>query len=310
MREATTDPAVADAILRTLMYADVFHFPLTEQELHHFLIGNNAAPDQLHTALTGTLATQVVCADGYVALAGCEDDIPERQSHDRASAAQWGTALRYGAILAALPFVRMVAITGALAMRNARHDKDDIDYLIVTAPGHVWLTRLLAVTLVRIARLTGVELCPNYVLAESALVQDRRDLFIAHELAQMVPIAGMPVYRAMRAANGWTQMMLPNASGPLYVERDQMPRGALALLKRLAEALLSSPPGRWLEAWEYRRKLRKFSPQTQHTGSTAQLDTQRAKGHFVDHGAHILEQYRERLRLYHLPEEKLQLAGD
>lgn len=310
MREATTETAVAEAILRTLIYADVFHFPLTEQEIHLFLIGSAADAGQIRDALTGTLKPHIAQINGYVALRGCEEDASEREACERASSTLWTTALRYGAILAALPFVRMVAITGALAMRNARHAKDDIDYLIVTAPGHVWLTRLMAVTLVRIARLMGSELCPNYVLAETALAQDRRDLFIAHELAQMVPIAGMNVYHTMRSANAWTAALLPNAHGPLYAERDRMPRGLVALLKRAGEALLSLAPGRWLEAWEYRRKLRKFNPHTQQSSSTAQLDAERAKGHFVDHGVRILDQYQERLRLYNLPEEKLKLAGD
>ena len=121
--------------------------------------------------------------------------IPLRVERDQASLLLWPPALSYGAWLARLPFVRMVALTGALAMRNASADDDDLDYVLVTAPGRVWLARAFAIVLVRLAKRRGVVVCPNYVLAESALAQDKHDLFMAHEVAQMVPIYGA---RSMR----------------------------------------------------------------------------------------------------------------
>src|SRR4029077_9993656 len=131
----------------------------------------------------------------------------------------------------------MVAVTGALAVDNAPAG-DDIDYLIVTTPGRVWLARSLAVALVRVARLCGVGLCPNYVLAQSALSQQRRNLFIAHDLAQMVPLAGRAVYAEMLSANAWAQAYLPQARRPLRAEPElAVPRWSRAL-KRTGEWLL------------------------------------------------------------------------
>ena len=291
-----------EQILRTLVYADIFHFPLTEREIHHFLIGVKATLDEVRAALADSALLQrhVVHNHAYYVLRGCEADVEERRAHDQASVKLMPIARWYGRLIAHLPFVRMVAITGALAMRNASHDGDDIDYLIVTKPGRVWLTRLLIISIVRVARLRKVALCPNYVVSEAALAQQRCDLFIAHELAQMVPMAGVALYREMRAINRWSDEWLPNADGAFYQEPDATPRGLGLAFQRAVEIVFSTPLGDLLERWEYDRKLRKFAPQTEQPTSSAMIDGEQAKGHFNDHGLRILEQYEERLRAFGL----------
>ncbi len=302
---APPDSRAAEAIFRTLLYGDIFSFPMTEAELHHFLIGLSASRRDIRRALdqSAWLAARVERVNGYCAIRERSQTAAERHRRDAASRRLWPLARRYGVILAHLPFVRMVALTGALAMRNADDEQDDIDYLLVTVPGRVWLARAMAVLMVRLARLWGVNLCPNYVLAETALVQSRQDLFIAHELAQMVPLAGLSIYQAMRAANGWSSKMLPNARQPFYQEPDRRPRGLGRAVQWIGELLLSGPFGDALERWEQRRKLRKFSAEASKPGSAAQIDAERVKGHFNDYGYPALEDYRKRLARYALADE-------
>jgi hypothetical protein len=146
-----------------------------------------------------------------------------------------------------------------------------------------------------------VGLCPNYVLAETALAQARRDLYVAHDLAQMVPLMGKAVYAAMRAANAWMMAYLPNAGAPLRQEPDLAPEGWLGGLKRLAERLLGGRLGDALEGWERRRKLARFGPSARQPASAAELDAERVKGHFEDHGLPILRQFEEHARQFGPP---------
>src|SRR5688572_25212224 len=215
-----------EAILRTLLYADVFDYPLRPIEIHHYLIGVSATPEEVQSALEASswLAPRVTRVNGYVAVHGRAEISELRDERQRSSSALWPVARRWAYRIGGLPFVRMVAVTGALAMDNAPPG-DDIDFLIITAPGRVWLTRALIVAFVRFARLLGVGLCPNYVLAQSALVQEQRNLFIAHDLAQMVPLVGQAVYAEMRAANPWAAEYLPHAHRPLRIETELTPRG-------------------------------------------------------------------------------------
>ena len=293
-------PAPAEtAILRTLLYADVFDYPLTPAEIHHYLIAERATPDAVQATLASSawLAARVTRVNGYFAVADRAEVGSLREERQRYSAALWSLARRWAARIGCLPFVRVVAVTGALAMDNSSAG-DDIDFLIVAAPGRVWLARAMTIALVRVARLCGVGLCPNYVLSQSALAQDRHDLFVAHDLAQMVPLVGHAVYAEMRAANEWVVELLPHARHPLHSEPELAPRNWLRALQRLGERLLSGPLGDAVEAWERRRKLRKFSSAAQKPGSAAQLDADHVKGHFDDHGHFILAEYEKRAARY------------
>lgn len=288
-----------EAILRTLLYADIFDYPLTPHEIHYYLI-ETAAPLEAVQARLNTspwLRAHTDSRQGYVTLRDRPDLAALREARRQSSAALWPAARRWGAALGALPFVRLVAVTGALAVDNAPAG-DDIDYLIVTTPGRVWLARALAVLLVRLARLGGVGLCPNYVLAETALAQQRRDLFVAHDLVQMVPLAGLGVYADLRAANGWAAAYLPQAERPLRAEPDLAPRGLRRTAQRALEWLLGGRLGDALEAWECRRKLARFAPATRRTHAAAELDAERVKGHFDDHGHPILQRFEARVRAY------------
>lgn len=300
-----------EAILKTVIYADIFDFPLTRHELHHYLIA--AAPcsqSQLEQALaTSAFLHDALDFEGeYVICAGRQAIIVVRSAREQASVHLWDAALHYGGWLARLPFVRMVALTGALAVRNASDNDDDLDYVLVTTAGRVWIARAFAILLVRLAARRGVVVCPNYVLAESALLQEKQDLFMAHEVAQMIPIFGLGLYRTMRERNDWVAGYLPNASAPFYVSTECTPGRGWRWLKRAAEIVLSGRLGDALENWEYRRKLRRFAAEMQTPHSAAQLDDQHVKGHFNDHGHPVIQQFAERLRQYNLA--ALPLAGD
>jgi len=286
------------AILKTLLYGDLFDFPLTLAEIHHFMIEHPASLDHIQSTLEQSdfLARYVVRSNGYYTTRPETADL--RHQRDAISLALFQKAQHYGRWIAVLPFVRMVALTGALAMRNASHPKDDLDYLIITTPGRVWLTRLFVVGLVRLARLWGAELCPNYMLSETQLIQERQDLYIAHELTQMVPISGHEVYQKMRAVNTWADALMPNARGVFYVTPAHQPGG---WLQRGGEWLLGGKLGDWLEKWERHRKTPKLHAEAQQSShSAAVINPEQVKGHFNDYGHPILRRFYAKLKNYNL----------
>src|SRR5512143_2670987 len=235
---AVTARVLERAILETLLYSDLFDYPLTLDELVLYLGGVQSTADEVRACLERThyLAGRIIEIDGYLALRGREALIARRLERIASSDQLWRRARRFVRVLRLLHFVRMIAITGALSMKNSAAG-DDIDVLIVTAPGHVWLTRAFAVALVYAGKLCGDTLCPNYLISERALVLERHTLFVAHEFMQMVPVFGLDIYDRMHAANGWIQTMLPNAVRPLRSEPDRQPGLIGRALKQCLERL-------------------------------------------------------------------------
>lgn len=301
------------AILRTVLYADVFSFPMTSKEIHHYLIGDGPVSlteieQELHNSKW--LKQHLEQVDPYIVFAGRRELIEIRQAREQASQKLWLPAVLWGNRLAQLPFVRMVALTGALAVRNAADNDDDLDYILVTADNRVWIARAFAILMVRMGRIMGVILCPNFVLAESALVQTRQDIFTAHEVAQMVPVYGHDVYRRFREENEWTYDQLPNALDPFFETRPLKPNSLSLLIKGLIESILNNKIGDRLENWEYQRKLRRFAADIKKPHSSAKLDNTQVKGHFDDHGHPVLQKYYARLRECGLESQPLALTGD
>ncbi|MGJ3238250.1 MAG: hypothetical protein ACFE0Q_06050 [Anaerolineae bacterium] len=297
---------IETAILRTILYADVFHFPLTLDELHRYLISDITVSraDLEHVlTLSTSLRQHLHHAEGYICLQTRQNLIALRAERERISEQLWQRAIGYGQWLSHIPFVQMVALTGALAVRNPASLDDDFDYLLITRPGRVWLARAFAVLIVRIVRLFGHELCPNYVMASDQLRQKRQNLYIAHEMMQMRPIYGKKLYHAINAENQWTSVYLPNAR-PHPTPNDRPRR-----LRRVLEWLFGGKLGDAIENWEYQRKLNKFQAILHETPS-AEINAHSVKGHFQDHGASMMARYQALLYEYDVDDTRDALAGD
>lgn len=285
---------IAQAVLDTLRYADVFDYALTHDETHRYLIGVPATREQVEAALNDPtrLNGAVKRTGDFLTLPARESSVTSRL-HWRAQAEQlWRHARFFGHLIAHFPFVRMVAVSGGLAMDNARDN--DIDLLIVTATGRLWLVRGLTVGLVRLARLTGVRLCPNFLLTLNALDVPTQDLYNAHELAQMVPLYGLSVHARMLSQNAWAHAFLPNAfnaEGP--IEEKELGQVS-AIAKHLWEVLLCGRLGNFIECWEMNRKIKKLSTRIPANVDTVQFSPEVCRGFFSGHGKRILREYQER----------------
>lgn len=295
------------AILRTILYADVFQFAMTLEEITRYLISPEVIPQEQisHSLQSSPILKQLLHIEmPYICLATHQENIALRQARHTQANAIWDDAQQYGRWLACIPFVKMVALTGALAVRNPSSYNDDFDYVLVTQSGRVWMARGFAVLLVRFVRLLGRELCPNYVLAEDRLKQKDHNLYIAHEVMQMQPIYGAAIYEAMLADNTWTSTYLANADALSCQELQEHP------IKHFFEWALGGWLGDKIEAWEYRRKVKRFLPKLEQKQSNATITSEEVKGHFEDNGYPALTAYYERLMTYNLERYDIALAGD
>jgi hypothetical protein len=286
------------SIAQALAYADVFDSPMTPTEIHRYLIGGAAPLPAVRATLETASAPGgwIRPEGGYYTLRGRRALAETRASRSLRAASLWPEAIRYGRRISRLPFVRMVAVTGALAVDNPG-ENEDIDYLIVTAPGRLWISRGLILVLARWAARGGVTLCPNYLIArtERAMVFPEQNLYTAHEVAQMVPLAGMEVYDELRRRNRWVLDYLPNANGAPGTPGARVGRRPVDRAVRwLLELPLRTRAGDRLEAWEMERKIRKLAREKE-PSSEASFSAEWCKGHFHNHERETMEAFAERL---------------
>ena len=282
---------IEQAVFESVAYSDIFDYPVTAAEVHRALT-IEASLDQVERVLRSErlVPPLLTFRHPYFCLAGREHVFETRQRRRRHSTRLMRLARAYGALIAHLPFVRMVAVTGSLAVENAEAD-DDIDYLIVTSPGRVWTARAFTMLTVRVAALKGITLCPNYILSEDALALDQHDLYTARELVQMQSIAGYDTHMRLLDANPWRSDFLPNVSPTIDAPRLK-PR---PWYQRALEALLSASVGDRFERWIFERKSAELRREAG-ANDEAVFDRTMCKGHFDRHRTRATASLAARIR--------------
>lgn len=208
--------AIRRAIALTVLYADLFDYPLTVEETYRRLVEIAPRRGRFERALESMVGDRISRRDGYLTWKGREHLVEVRRRRETVSRDQRRVAERYAGWLRWIPFVRMVALSGALAQNNAQAH-GDVDVFCVTDPDRLWLTRLWLVPLARFTRAVDrwcpLDLCPNYLLTTATLEVDSKNLFTAYESVQADPLWGGAVYRAFRRSNDWITAYLPQTRG-------------------------------------------------------------------------------------------------
>jgi len=123
-------------------------------------------------------------------------------------------------VLRLIPFIKMVAVTGNLAMRNANQE-DDIDFLIITQRKRLWLSRFFAVVLLELLgkrrrpeeKEVKDKICLNMFLDEDHLEmsEKQQNLFSAHEILQLKSLYEKDdFYDKFLDQNRWVKKFLAN----------------------------------------------------------------------------------------------------
>lgn len=217
------------AIVATLLYYDLFSFPLRADELVRFAqtpsgSGINSSPLVVRAHDLSPRAewwdsqpANGTSSESFWYLKGRTDWVSRRSALADASVAKLARANKFARLLQLIPGVRFIGVTGSLAMESAVPD-DDIDFLIIAARGRLWLTRALVLAALMAWGVKRPDdgkteypnlICANIFLSESDLYIPDENLFIAHEICQMLPLLGENAYRAFLSANAWVHTYLP-----------------------------------------------------------------------------------------------------
>lgn len=214
---------IEQAILKTILYSDIFTFPLSKAEIWNFLISKKRISSESFEEALQRLITKkkVIEKYGYYCLAGKTKILFERKKHLPEVKKKLSIAHRAANYLSYIPTIYCIGISGGLAMGNVK-ESDDIDFFIITKKHTLFVTRLWILALLEFLQLrrsrndkkTANKICVNLLIEETALAwhPSKRDLYTAHEIVQMKPLfERKQLYTKFLFANRWTQKFLPNA---------------------------------------------------------------------------------------------------
>jgi hypothetical protein len=262
----------ARAIVSTLIYFDLFAFPPSSAELERFA---HRSDSDGHFGACDLAAESAWWSSrgGYFFLKGREDLYARRAEMIEASAPKLKRARRLARWLQVVPGIRFIGVTGSLSMESSVAE-DDIDLLFITARDRMWLTRavvLAALWAIGVKRADDGRsehpdhVCANIFLEEDDLEIRDHNIFIAHEICQMLPLLGPSAYQLFIEANTWVCEYLPQWRSPAAKWEDQ---GSLRFLRRVGELALKGPLGRHLEQLFMQRQI-------------ARIKKKHARGHNV-----------------------------
>ena len=280
------------AFLRTVIYASLFDYPLTLEQLHASLTGVRADADTVAAWWRSSdfLQATIDHQDGLYFPAGRGDLKHTRARREVLSRDLLAHNHRILSVVAKMPFIRMVAVSGSLAHLNAEASAD-LDLFVITAPHRVWSVTL---ALLVIARLFGWRrrLCLNYVISEAALRVEPADLFAANQIIHLRPVLGHDVFARFVDSNPFVREIYPNFEVGPTGQRANGPTAQTAL-KSILERVLSIGPApiaeraaRAIYGWHLNRRAGSWQSRDQ-----VRLEPECLKLHTISHRAAALERY-------------------
>lgn len=289
---------INQAIIATLTYHDIFSYPLAEQELYRLLIGRQTTVEQISLGLRKLLRTQRIGESfSYYYLKNRQHLVSLRKLRTKYSKSKLNRAKFYANLLKIIPTVKLVAISGALAMENS-HQNDDIDLVIISARKTLWTTRFLANLILypfkRRPQSKNIsdKACLNIFLDGSSLKINDQNLYIAHEICQMKPLWDRDgAYQKFVNANRWVKKYLTNWRPNSYAQRlttndERQNKKTALVIRRLA--LVARPLealAKWGQLWYMRSKI-----------TTERIEEGQLFFHPKDIQEPILSEYHRRLK--------------
>jgi hypothetical protein len=276
------------AVLRSVIYASLFEYPLTLAQLESSLVGvrADAATIESWCRESELLQATIEQRDGLYFPAGRADLVDTRLRREALSRDLLDRDRRILSVVAGMPFVRMVAISGSLAHLNAEGSAD-LDLFVITAPKRVWIVTVATLVL---AKLLGwrKRVCMNYVVSERALIIEPCDLFSANQIIHLRPINGQAVFERFVKSNGFVRTFYPNfelpATGP--TTHGPRTRTAIEAVLSLGPAQLAERVARSLYGWHLRRRASRWQSRDQ-----VRLEPECLKLHTSSHRGSVLARF-------------------
>jgi len=243
------------SILKALAYFDIFNYPLTKDEIFHFL-DRPIDPDELKPVLQQLVVDKRIFQLGNFYSLQPDPALRTRRINGNNKAELLlQTAYKAGGFLFRFPFVRGIGISGSLS-KNFADQHTDIDFFIITRSNRLWIARTLMHLFKKLTFITGHQhwYCMNYYIDEEAMLIEEQNIFTATEMVTLLPVCGNGTMDRFYDQNSWTDSYFPNQT----LRKHSMLLSRSGWLKRSVEWLLNNKAGNALDDLLMRITIRRW----------------------------------------------------
>ncbi|MFQ5750473.1 MAG: hypothetical protein ACE5HI_00630, partial [bacterium] len=295
--------SLACSVLRTLIYADLFEYPLKADEIHEGLIASRASlTDVIGSLNESSLEKYIENSNGFYFLKGKKDTIENRKFREKVSQTILFKNRRILQFICNFPFVQAAALSGAMAFKNCLPD-DDIDLFLIVNSRRIWSVYLF---LAAFLKLTGKRnlICLNYLYAKKDLTVAEKDFFIAHQIANLRFLYGTGIYQEFCRFNDWLREYLPQAepNKSNFISKKFVTSTKIIFndfefsYKRAIEKLFGLRAFDKIEQWVFRLYGGHIRKMTAHMNGSVQVEKDLIKLFTNDHRQTIIHKFQRRLK--------------
>ena len=244
-----------EKIYATVIFFDIFEFPLTLEEIQRYLLGKYSSLEELNDFLKSDSAIEHKTVNNcvYFFLKGRKNIVQTRLERKIISKKFWRKVRIYMPFIQLIPFMKMVAVCNTLAFNNTAKGSD-IDLFIIAKRNRLFTVRFFTLAIFsllgvrRNSKKIAGRFCLSFYVDEDFLnlepVQfSKKDIYLPFWIVTMKPIYGQKTYENFLEANFWIKTYfsrMPNVK----VDRKF---GILRYFGSFFEFILRGKFGAWIE---------------------------------------------------------------
>ncbi len=240
--------ALSKSLLKTLMYFDVFNYPLNIKELISCCDYKEKPNTKDGKASLEELVAQELIYefDDFYTLHNKQDLIDRRLKGNQLAKERMKDAHKMTRLIASFPYVRAVMLSGSIS-KDFMEDDSDIDFFIITEPQRLWIARTLLILFKKTFLLNSYKnFCINYLIDSEHLEIEHQNIYTGIELLTLIPTYGGKIYDELIDANPWSKKYYPNYQKRSTKEVHEFKKGTI---QKISEGILNTKLGEWIDSY-------------------------------------------------------------
>jgi len=285
-------------IIKTLLYFDIFQYPLTISEIRRYL-SCASSEEELREAIKPLLADKKIFQIGdFYTIRHDFSNIDRRLKCNDLAQYYMPRAFAIAQKIQKFPFVLSVNLTGSIS-KNVMHADSDLDFFVITENGRLWIAKLFLVLYKKLILFNRKKnFCINYFISNSNLEIQERNIFTAIELISMIPVTGKKWQSRLLDANPWIHNFCKNFKEDCssHENNESKPIWSTFIASNLRGSFGDALENKVMKM-AYKRNMNKYSNGLSKGDFELMFRTnaEQAKVHNSNHQRKILDRYFEKI---------------